>query len=95
VLRIGTVVVDGPSMVPTLYAGHRLVVLRGGRVRPGSLVVGRYRSKPSVLAVKRAVRPADGGWEVVADNAFAPAPPGVMDVESVVLLRYCPLLRRS
>ena len=90
-LRIGTVKVTGPSMVPTLYAGHRLLVLRRGAVRPGDLVVGRYRSKPSVLAVKRAVQPAEGGWEVVADNPFAPAPSGPMDVEAVVLLRFWPV----
>jgi hypothetical protein len=82
-------------MVPTLYSGNRLLVARGRAVKPGALVVGRYRSKPEVLAVKRAVREADGGWEVVADNGFAPAPPGVMDVEAVVLLRYWPVHPRS
>ncbi len=94
-MRIGTALVRGPSMVPTLYDGDYLLVRRSVPVRPGDLVVGRYRSRPEVLAVKRAVGERDGGWEVASDNSFAPAPPGVMDVEGRVLLRYWPLRRRA
>ncbi|MCU1595833.1 MAG: signal peptidase, partial [Frankiales bacterium] len=68
--------------------------LRGGRVRPGSLVVARFRSRPELLVVKRAVRPRDGGWELASDNEFVPEMPGVADVEARVLLRYWPLRRR-
>ena len=93
-MRIGTVLVSGPSMVPTLLSGDCLVVLRGGRVRPGALVVARFRSRPDLLVVKRAVRPVNGGWELASDNPFAEGPSGVADVEARVLLRYWPLRRR-
>ena len=90
-MRIGTVQVRGPSMVPALYDGDCLVVLRGAAVRPGALVVARYRADPSVLVVKRAVRPVDGGWEVASDNEFARSSlSGVADVEARVLFRYWP-----
>ena len=92
-MRIGTVLVRGPSMVPALHDGDCLLVLRGGRVRPGSLVVARFRSRPDLLVVKRAVREVDGGWELASDNEFVPAMPGVADVEARVLLRYWPLRR--
>ena len=94
-MRIGTVLVRGPSMVPALYDGDFLVVLRGGPVTPGSLVVARFRSRPELLVVKRAVRPVDGGWELASDNAFVEGPSGVADVEARVLFRYWPLRRRS
>jgi phage repressor protein C with HTH and peptisase S24 domain len=93
-VRIGTVLVRGPSMVPTLYDGDCLLVGRGFRVRPGDLVVGRFRSRPEVLVVKRAVSPYDGGWEVVSENPYVTMPEGVVDVEARVLWRYRPLRRR-
>ncbi|MDX6216926.1 MAG: hypothetical protein QOG99_2510 [Frankiales bacterium] len=92
-MRIGTVLVRGPSMVPALHDGDCLVVLRGGRVHPGAVVVARFRSRPSLLVVKRAVCPVDGGWELASDNPFVDGPAGVADVEAVVLLRYWPLRR--
>ena len=92
-MRIGTVLVRGPSMVPTLLDGDCLLVLRGARVTPGALVVARFRSRPDLLVVKRAVRPADRGWELASDNPFAQGPSGVADVEARVLLRYWPLRR--
>jgi phage repressor protein C with HTH and peptisase S24 domain len=94
-VRIGTVLVSGPSMVPALRDGDCLLVLRGGRVRPGDLVVGRFRSRPGLLVVKRAVRPVDGGWELASDNPFVDGPSGVADVEARVLRRYWPVRRRS
>ena len=87
-MRIGTVLVRGPSMVPTLYAGDCLLVGRGLPIRPGDLVVARYRERPSLLVVKRAVRPVDGGWELASDNEFVTGPTGVADVEARVLFRY-------
>ncbi|MCU1601922.1 MAG: family signal peptidase [Frankiales bacterium] len=93
-MRIGTVLVRGPSMVPALHDGDFLLVLRGGAVRPGAVVVGRFRARPDLLVVKRAVRPAEGGWELASDNPFAEGPTGVADVEARVLLRYWPLGRR-
>jgi phage repressor protein C with HTH and peptisase S24 domain len=92
-VRIGTVLVTGPSMVPALRAGDCLVVRRGARVRPGDVVVGRYRSRPELLVVKRAVEPCEGGWLLASDNPFVEAPDGVADVEARVLFRYWPLSR--
>ena len=87
-LRIGTALVRGPSMVPTLYDGDRLLVGYGLAVRPGDLVVARFRERPGLLVVKRAVTPVDGGWELASDNEFATGPSGVADVVARVLLRY-------
>jgi phage repressor protein C with HTH and peptisase S24 domain len=81
-------------MVPSLRAGDCLLVRRGARIRPGNIVVGRYRSRPDLLVVKRAVEPRDGGWLLVSDNPFVEGPEGVADVEARVLLRYWPLRRR-
>jgi phage repressor protein C with HTH and peptisase S24 domain len=90
-VRIGTALVRGPSMVPALRDGDCVVVRRGARVRPGDVVVARYRSRPDLLVVKRAVEPADGGWLLASDNPFVDGPSGVADVEARVLLRYWPL----
>jgi len=93
-VRIGTVLVHGPSMSPALKDGDCLLVRRGARVRPGDVVVARYRSRPDLLVVKRAVSPEDGGWLLASDNPFVPAIDGPADVEARVLLRYWPLVRR-
>jgi phage repressor protein C with HTH and peptisase S24 domain len=75
-------------MVPTLYDGDQLLVGWGWRVRPKDLVVARFRERPELLVVKRAVLPAEGGWLLVSDNPYATGPTGVADVEARVLLRY-------
>lgn len=62
--------VHGPSMAPTLRHGDALLVRRGGRVRPGDLVVARFRTRPELLVVKRAIREQDGGWWLRSDNAL-------------------------
>lgn len=88
------VLVKGPSMAPTLRDGDALLVRRGGRaVRPGDLVVASFRARPDLLVVKRAVRPADGGWWIQGDNEFVADDSrayGVADVRGRVLLRYWP-----
>ena len=94
-MRIGTVLVRGPSMVPALRDGDCLLVRRGARVRPGDLVVARFRERPELLVVKRTVEARDGGWLLASDNPFAEGPSGVADVEARVLLRYWPLRRRA
>ena len=94
-MRIGTVLVRGPSMVPALRDGDCLLVRRGAPVRPGDLVVARFRERPDLLVVKRAVEARDGGWLLASDNPFAEGPSGVADVEARVLLRYWPVRRRS
>jgi len=90
-VRIGTVLVRGPSMVPALRDGDCLVVRRGARVRPGDVVVARYRSRPDLLVVKRAVEERDGGWLLASDNPYVEGPSGVADVEARAVLRYWPL----
>ena len=94
-MRIGTVLVSGPSMVPTLRDGDCLLVRRKAPVREGDLVVARYRSRPELLVVKRAVGEQDGGWLLASDNPFVDAPEGIADVEARVLFRYWPLSRRA
>jgi nickel-type superoxide dismutase maturation protease len=87
------VLVQGPSMAPTLRAGDALLVRRGGRVRAGDVVVARFRSRPDLLVVKRAVREQDGGWWVRGDNEFGTDDSrayGVADVIGRVLCRYFP-----
>jgi nickel-type superoxide dismutase maturation protease len=87
------VLVRGPSMAPTLRDGDALLVWRGGRVRPGDVVVARFRSRPDLLVVKRAVGTRDGGWWVRGDNEFVTDDSrayGVADVIGRVILRYWP-----
>ena len=80
-------------MVPTLRSGDALLVRRGGRVRTGDVVVARFRSRPDLLVVKRAVRQQDGGWWIQGDNALIEDDSrayGVADVIGRVLIRYYP-----
>lgn len=85
-------------MVPTLRHGDAVVVRRGGRVRPGSVVLARFPAGPDLLVVKRAVRPAGGGWWIESDNplvagdsrAYGPA-----QVLGTVVWRYRPPVRRQ
>lgn len=97
-MRYATVLVAGPSMLPTLREGDCLLVRRGAPIRPGDVVVGRLRARASLLVVKRAVRADEGGWLLAADNPAVEGhglTGGVADVEARVLLRYWPLpLRR-
>jgi nickel-type superoxide dismutase maturation protease len=71
ILPFGVAEVTGPSMVPTLYHGDRLVVQYGARVRPGDVVVLRHPFQQDLLVVKRAVERREGGWWVLGDNAYA------------------------
>jgi phage repressor protein C with HTH and peptisase S24 domain len=86
------VLVHGPSMAPTLRHGDALVVRRSPLARPGDIVVVRFRHQEG-LFVKRAMRPAVGGWWVVGDNALASDDSrryGVAEVVGRVVLRYWP-----
>jgi nickel-type superoxide dismutase maturation protease len=87
--------VHGPSMAPTLRHGDALLVRRGGRIRPGDLVVARFRTRPDLLVVKRAVREQDGGWWVRSDNALTSDDSrayGPADVLGRVVCRWWPRL---
>ena len=94
-MRIGTVLVRGPSMVPALYDGDRLLVGWRAAVRAGDLVVARFRERPDLLVVKRAVARSEGGWLLESENPFVTGPSGVADVEARVLVRLWPLSRRA
>ncbi|MFK4143846.1 nickel-type superoxide dismutase maturation protease [Streptomyces sp. NPDC004065] len=71
VLPFGLAEVHGPSMVPTLHHGDRLLVQYGARVRPGDVVVLRHPFQQDLLVVKRAAERREGGWWVLGDNAYA------------------------
>ena len=80
-------------MSPTLRSGDALLVHRGGRVRAGDVVVARFRSRPELLVVKRAIRPVGGGWWVQGDNTLIEDDSrayGVADVIGTVSIRYYP-----
>lgn len=92
-LPLFAVLVTGPSMVPALRSGDALLVRRGGRVRAGDVVVARFRSRPDLLVVKRAVREQGGGWWIQGDNPLVEDDSrryGVADVIGRVLIRYYP-----
>ena len=92
-LPVLAVLVQGPSMVPTLHSGDALVVRRGGRTKAGDIVVARFRQRPDLLVVKRAVRPQDGGWWIQGDNELIEDDSrayGVADVIGRVFCRYWP-----
>ncbi|MBX9364979.1 nickel-type superoxide dismutase maturation protease [Streptomyces sp. WAC04114] len=67
----GVAEVTGPSMVPTLYHGDRLLVHYGARVRPGDVVVLRHPFQQDLLVVKRVAERRESGWWVLGDNAYA------------------------
>jgi phage repressor protein C with HTH and peptisase S24 domain len=86
--------VSGPSMVPALHNGDVVIVRHGARIRPGDVVLARYRSMPDRDVLKRAVRETDGGWWLSSDNAAAggdSAVHGVADVSARMVLH----VRRS
>ena len=91
---LSAVLVEGPSMEPTLRSGDCLLVRRGGRVRAGDVVVARFPARPGLLIVKRAVRPVGALWHVEGDSPamsddsrrYGPA-----QVLGRVVLRYWPL----
>jgi nickel-type superoxide dismutase maturation protease len=70
-LPLGVAEVTGPSMVPTLHHGDRLLVHYGARVRIGDVVVLRHPFQQDLLVVKRAAERREGGWWVLGDNAYA------------------------
>ncbi|UUS32907.1 MULTISPECIES: nickel-type superoxide dismutase maturation protease [Streptomyces] len=69
----GVAEVTGPSMVPTLRHGDRLLVRYGAPPRPGAVAVLRHPFRQDLLIVKRLVERRDGGWWVLGDNTDAEA----------------------
>jgi phage repressor protein C with HTH and peptisase S24 domain len=65
-----TALVSGPSMVPALRSGDRILVRRTTKARAGDLVVAAFRSRPDLLVVKRVERADGDGWWIVGDNPF-------------------------
>lgn len=75
-------------MTPTLLSGDLVLVRHGAAVRPGSIVLGRFRSRPDLLVLKRAVAARDGGWLLASDNARGGSDSrqyGVADVQARVV----------
>jgi len=78
-------------MVPTLRDGDVVVVWHGARVRPGDVVLGRFRDMPDRPVLKRASRRESDGWWLTSDNAAAggdSAAHGVADVQARVVARW-------
>jgi nickel-type superoxide dismutase maturation protease len=91
---VRAVLVEGPSMLPTLRPGDCLLVRRSRQVRAGSVVVARFPSRPDLLVVKRAIRPDGELWWVEGDNPAVTDDSrryGPAEVLAVVRLRYWPL----
>ena len=60
--------VTGPSMLPALRPGDRVLALRTRRLRVGQVVAVRDPRQPSRVVVKRVAGRAPGGWRVLGDN---------------------------
>jgi phage repressor protein C with HTH and peptisase S24 domain len=90
-VRLQRVRVIGPSMVPTLYDGDLVLVLLRAKVRPGDVVLARFRTMPQRHVVKRAVRPDGGGWQLESDNVLVSGDSrshGIADVCGRVIVRW-------
>ncbi|MCH0538263.1 nickel-type superoxide dismutase maturation protease [Streptomyces sp. MUM 203J] len=70
-LPFGAAEVTGPSMLPTLRHGDRLLVRYGAVPKPGTVAVLRHPFQQDLLIVKRLVGRRDGGWWVLGDNREA------------------------
>ncbi len=80
-------------MLPTLKEGDCLLVRPGAPIKAGDIVVARFRERPSLLVVKRAVEQVDGGWLLASDNPAVEGhglTHGLGNVEAKVVLRYWP-----
>ena len=91
--RLVPVLIRGPSMAPTLRDGDAVLAWKSGRVRPGDVVLARFRTRPDLLVVKRVVKAVDAGWWVEGDNEFVTDDSrvyGAADVVAHVFVRYWP-----
>jgi phage repressor protein C with HTH and peptisase S24 domain len=77
-------------MSPTLRDGDLVLVRLGAAVRPGDVVLARFRQLADRYVLKRAAHPQDGGWWLASDNPFAggdSASHGVAEVAGRVVVR--------
>ena len=80
--------VSGQSMTPTLLDGNLVLVRHQARVRPGQVVLARFRSREDLAVIKRVERAAGGGWLLASDNPRAGTDSrqhGVADVLAVAV----------
>ena len=86
VVRPRRIRVEGPSMLPTLCDGDRLLVARTRPVEPGDVVALRFPGDTRRVLVKRVQRRAPEGVLVLGDNPaastdsrdFGPVPEGAV-----------------
>lgn len=101
---LGAGLVAGMSMSPTLLPGDAVLLWRGlsdrgPRVRPGAVVVARFRTMPDRLVIKRVVNACPdtgGGWWLLGDNPAHSDDSrsyGAADVVATVVCRYWPPIR--
>lgn len=97
--RIGTAVVTGRSMLPTLREGDRLLLRYGRAPRTGDLVLVRLPASdagPRPVSVKRVTMRVPEGWWVERDNPAEGADSWLVgavaeqDVVAVVIGRWWP-----
>ncbi len=77
-------------MVPTLRDGDLVIVRHGARVRPGDVVLARFRDLPDRAVLKRVSRRVGDGWWLASDNPGAGGDSGshgLADVQARVVLR--------
>lgn len=77
-------------MVPTLRHDDVVIVRHGARVRPGDVVLARFRDMPALPVLKRVSHREGDGWWLRSDNPGAGGDSGahgVADVLGRVVLR--------
>jgi phage repressor protein C with HTH and peptisase S24 domain len=82
----------GNSMTPTLLPGDWLLVRHGAPVRPGAIVLARFRSRPDLAVVKRVLADSEDGWLLASDNPGAGSDSrqyGPADVQAVAIWHWC------
>jgi nickel-type superoxide dismutase maturation protease len=93
--------VTGDSMLPTLVAGDRLLVLRDGRARPGDVVAVADPRLPARILLKRVASTGPLGVVVLGDNAPASTDSRVLgpvaptSIRGRAVYRYFPESRRG
>jgi phage repressor protein C with HTH and peptisase S24 domain len=90
--RLFAVLVEGPSMAPTLRHGDALLIRRTSTGKPGAVAVVRFAAQRG-LYVKRLSHEVDGGWWALGDNGLGSTDSrdyGPAEVVGRVLMRWWP-----